>query len=332
MTLRVGVIGLGAMGRHHARIWRQMEGVELVGAADPAGDRWRAAVGVPIVADVEQFIALGIDAASIAVPSKLHETVGTKLADSGIHALIEKPVADSVSSARRLAKVFEDAGLVGVVGHVERCNPALIEMRRRLRDGELGQIYSIGTRRVGPYPGRIDDVGVVFDLATHDIDLIRWLCGPFRTMHAISQSVVNGPQEDLIEVIGVLDSGAVATMSVNWVSPVKERTVRVVGMRGSFVADLLSADLTLYENGELLTEWDDLSRLRGVTEGNRITFAIHKREPLLVELEAFRDAVLGDSNAPVVPLADGVGVLEMAQELLGRNGPPEVTKPNSICR
>ena len=332
MTLRVGVIGLGAMGRHHARIWRQMEGVELVGVADPEGDPWRAAVGVPIVADVENLIAMGIDAASVAVPSIHHEAVGVALAAAGVHALIEKPVADSVAAARRLAKAFDDAGLVGVVGHVERCNPALIEMRRRLHLNELGQIYSIGTRRVGPYPTRINDVGVVFDLATHDIDLIRWLCGAFQTMHSVSQSVVNGPQEDLIEVIGVLDSGAVATMSVNWVSPVKERSVSVVGMRGAFVADLLSADLTFYENGELPTEWDDLSRLRGVAEGNRTTFALHKREPLVVELEAFRDAVLGDPDAAVVLLADGVGVLEMAEELLGRDGPPEVKRPNSICR
>jgi len=332
MTLRVGVIGLGAMGRHHARIWRQMEGVELVGAADPEGDPWRAAVGVPIVADAESLIAMGIDAASVAVPSIHHEAVGVALAAAGVHALIEKPVAESVAAARRLAKAFDDAGLVGVVGHVERCNPALIELRRRLHLNELGRVYSIGTRRVGPYPSRINDVGVVFDLATHDIDLIRWLCGPFQTMHSVSQSVVNGPKEDLIEVIGVLDSGAVATMSVNWVSPVKERSVSVVGVRGAFVADLLSADLTFYENGELPTEWDDLSRLRGVAEGNRTTFALHKREPLVVELEAFRDAVLGDSDAPVVPLAEGVRVLEMAEELLGREGPPAMKRPNSTCR
>lgn len=332
MTVRVGVIGLGAMGRHHARIWRQMEGVELVGVADPAGDQWRAAIGVPIVAGVAKLLELDIDAASVAVPSIHHETVGVALAAAGVHALIEKPVADSVAAALRLAKAFDDAGLIGVVGHVERCNPALIEMRRRLHLNELGQVYSIGTRRVGPYPNRINDVGVVFDLATHDIDLVRWLCGPFQTMHSVSQSVVNGPKEDLIEVIGVLDSGAVATMSVNWVSPVKERSVSVVGMRGAFIADLLSADLTFYENGELPTEWDDLSRLRGVAEGNRTTFALRKREPLVVELEAFRDAVLGDSDAPVVSLADGVGVLEMAEELLGREGPPQVRRPNSICR
>ncbi len=332
MTLRVGVIGVGAMGRHHARIWRQMEGVELVGVADPAGDHWRAAVGVPNVAGVAELLELGIDAASVAVPSKHHEAVGVALAAAGVHALIEKPVADSVDAARRLAKAFDNAGLVGVVGHVERCNPALIEMRRRLHLNELGQVYSISTRRVGPYPGRINDVGVVFDLATHDIDLIRWLCGPFQSMHSVSQSVVNGPREDLIEVIGVLDSGSVATMSVNWVSPVKERNIRVVGMRGAFVADLLSADLTFFENGELPTEWDDLSRLRGVAEGNRTTFALHKREPLTVELEGFRDAVLGDPNAPVVPLADGVGVLEMAEELLGRQGPPQVAEPKYICR
>lgn len=330
MTLRVGVAGLGAMGRHHARIWRQMEGVDLVGCADPAGDVRRAAVGLPIVDDVDQLIELGLDAASVAVPSNMHESVGSALAAAGVHALIEKPVAHTVAAARRLAKAFENAGLVGAVGHVERFNPALIEMRRRLQDAELGNIYAISTRRVGPYPVRISDVGVVLDLATHDIDLIRWLCGHFATMHSVAQSVIAGDGEDLLEVIGMLESGIVATMSVNWVSPVKERRVSVVGTRGAFVADLLSADLTFYENGEVPTEWDEIRHLRGVTEGNRTTYALSKREPLAAELEAFRDAVLGDSQAPVVTLSEGVGVLEMAEQLLGES-PPE-KPPYSICR
>ncbi len=328
MTLRVGVIGLGAMGRHHARIWRSMDGVELVGAADPAGDRRRAAVGIPIVATVGELIEIGIDAASVCVPSNLHESVGLELAEAGAHALIEKPVANSVAAARTLAKAFDAAGLVGVVGHVERFNPALIEMRRRLQAGELGKVYAMSTRRVGPFPERISDVGVVYDLATHDIDLIRWLCGPFQNMHSITQSVVDGPHEDVIEVIGLLESGVIATMSVNWVSPVKERRVTVTGTRGAFVADLLNAELTFYENGKVVTEWDDISRLRGVTEGNRTTYAFPKREPLQVELETFRDAVLGDIEAPVVTLVDGVGVLEMAEDLLdsGRGKPP-----TSVC-
>lgn len=330
MTLRVGVLGVGAMGRHHARIWRQMEDVELVGVADPAGDPRRAAVGIPVVATVEELIDLGIDAASVVVPSHLHQEVGTKLAKAGIHALIEKPVADSVEGARSLAKEFEAAGLVGVVGHVERFNPAMIEMRRRLRNGELGKLYAMSTRRVGPFPVRISDVGVVLDLATHDIDLIRWLCGPFATMHSISQSVIDGPDEDIIEVIGVLEAGVIATMSVNWVSPIKERKVSVIGTKGAFVADLLSADLTFYENGHIENEWDDISRLRGVTEGNRTTFAFQKKEPLVAELEAFRDAVRGDTDAPVVTLEEGVGVLEMAEELLGKT--KTARPPYSICR
>ena len=330
MTLRVGVVGLGAMGRHHARIWRQMDGIELVAVADPAGDLRRAAVGIPTVENVEELVEFGIDAASVAVPSNRHEHVGMKLARAGVHALVEKPVADSVAAARRLADAFEEADLVGIVGHVERFNPALIEMRRRLQLGELGKIYSMSTRRVGPFPARISDVGVVFDLATHDIDLIRWLCGPFETLHSVAQSVVDGPHEDLIEVVGVLKSGIVATMSVNWVSPVKERRLTVTGTRGAFVADLLSADLTFYENGQVPTEWDDISRLRGVTEGNKTTFAFQKREPLVSELEAFRDAVLGDPQAPAVPLSDGVRVLEMAEELLGKRDVP-AKPPFSIC-
>lgn len=329
MTLRVGVLGVGAMGRHHARIWRQMEGVELVGVADPAGDPNRAAIGIPVVHTCAELLDIGIDAASVVVPSHRHKDIGLQLAAAGVHALIEKPVADNVDDARLIAKEFDEAGLVAVVGHVERFNPAMIEMRRRLQNGDLGEIYSLSTRRVGPFPARIRDVGVILDLATHDIDLVRWLSGPFVTMHSVSQSVVDGPHEDIVEVIGVLESGVIATMSVNWVSPVKERRVSVVGTKGAFVADLLSADLTFHENGDVPTEWDDISRLRGVTEGNRTTFAFQKKEPLVAELESFRDAVLGDSKALVVSLADGVGVLEMAEELLGRRETHR--PPYSIC-
>ncbi len=160
-ALRAGLVGLGSMGRHHARVLAGLENVQLVGVVDPMGDKNGWAQGAPVLATVEELIALGVDYAVVACPTALHEEVGLKLAEAGVCALIEKPVADTVEGARRLVEAFESRGLVAGVGHIERCNPALRSLRARLEAGELGDVYQVVTRRQGPFPHRIADVGVV---------------------------------------------------------------------------------------------------------------------------------------------------------------------------
>src|SRR5690606_28626668 len=123
-----------------------------------------------VLPDVEALIGAGIDAAMVAVPTIHHEQVALALAAAGVHTMIEKPIAHTAEAGRRVAAAFEEAGLVGAVGYVERCNPAILELRSRLAAGELGQVYQIQTSRQGPFPARISDVGVVKDLATHDVD------------------------------------------------------------------------------------------------------------------------------------------------------------------
>ena len=129
------------------------------------------------------------------------------------HTLIEKPLASDAASAARIRDAFAGTGLVAAVGHVERFNPALREMKRRLDAGALGRLFAIKTRRVGPYPLRIRDVGVVKDLATHDIDLVMWLGGRFTAMAAQMAHRLGNPHEDLVEVLGRLDHDVVATIS-----------------------------------------------------------------------------------------------------------------------
>ena len=175
--LRIGLIGLGSMGRHHARVIRATPGMELVAVADPGGDRFGVAGPLPLLPDVEALIGAGIDAAVVAVPTIHHEEVALALARAGVHTLVEKPIAHCSRAGRRVADAFAERDLVGAVGYVERCNPALRALRERLDAGELGQVYQVLTRRQGPFPARISDVGVVKDLATHDIDLTAWVAG-----------------------------------------------------------------------------------------------------------------------------------------------------------
>jgi predicted dehydrogenase len=316
MTLKAGLVGLGAMGRNHARILSILDDVEFVGAADAVVTDQRVSHGAPIVPDVDALIELKPDYVVVAAPTGTHEEIGLKLAAAGIHALIEKPLAPSVDGAKRLVDAFAEKGLVGGVGHIERYNPALQSLRTRLAAGDLGEIYQVVTRRQGPFPGRIADVGVVKDLATHDIDLTAWVTGQnYVSVSARAARRSGREHEDLIVVVGELDGGAVVNHLVNWLSPLKERSTVVTGERGAFVADTLTADLTFYANGAVPTEWEAVSAFRGVVEGDVTRFAIPKREPLLREHEQFRDAVLG-KDADIVTLAQGMRTVEVAAGIL----------------
>lgn len=312
-NLRAGLIGLGMMGRHHARVLGSLPGVDLVAVADPGGDKHNVSGGRPVFENVEQLIEQGIDYCMVAVPTIYHEEIGLRLAEAGVHAIIEKPLAQDTPSAERLAKAFEDQGLVGAVGHIERYNPALQQARARLEAGELGDVYQVQTRRQGPFPSRIADVGVVKDLGTHDIDLTAWVTQQTYASVAARTAFKSGREhEDLVAVVGSLSNGTVTNHLVNWLSPLKERVTIITGERGAFVADTLTADLTFYANGQIATTWDDIMQFRGVSEGDVIRYAFSKPEPLRVEHENFRDAVLG-KDADIVTMAQGLATVRVAE-------------------
>jgi len=314
--LRAGLIGLGAMGRNHARVLQIIDGVDLVGVADPAGDTANVLRGIPVYATVAELIEQGIDYAVVCCPTGMHEEVGLELAAAGVHALIEKPLAPSVEASQKLLAAFESAGLVAGVGHIERYNPSLQNLRLRLEAGELGEVYQVVTRRQGPFPHRIADVGVVMDLATHDIDLTAWVTGKaYTSISARTVSRSGRPHEDMVAAVGQLSDGSIVNHLVNWLSPLKERSTVVTGDRGCFVADTLTADLTFYANGAIDTEWEALRSFRGVAEGDMIRYAISKREPLLVEHERFRDAVEG-KDSDIVTLRQGLRTVEVSAAVL----------------
>jgi predicted dehydrogenase len=230
--------------------------------------------------------------------------------------MIEKPLAPDVESATRLAQAFEDAGLVGAVGHIERYNPALQEARRRLAAGDLGEVHQVATRRQGPFPARIADVGVVKDLATHDIDLTAWVTGQsYATVSAQTAHRSGREHEDLVSATCLLSGGTVANHLVNWLSPMKERVTIITGERGALVADTLTVDLTYYANGTVATEWDSIAGFRGVSEGDVTRFAIAKPEPLRTEHESFRDAVLG-RESDIVTMRQGLATVAVAEAML----------------
>jgi predicted dehydrogenase len=316
MTLRAGLIGLGMMGRHHARVLRSLDGVELVAVADPIGDPHRIAGDLPVGKDVEDLIRAGIDYCVVAVPTAFHAEIALPLAEAGVHALVEKPLAPDVQQAEKIADAFEAKDLVGAVGHIERYNPSLQSMRARIENGDLGEVYQITTRRQGPFPSRIADVGVVKDLATHDIDLTSWVIQDVFASVSARTAFRSGRQhEDLVAVVGQLRGGVVTSHLVNWLSPFKERVTVVTGLKGAFVADTLTADLSFHANGSIPTAWEDIANFRGVSEGDLVRYGISKPEPLKTEHEAFRDAILGKPT-DIVTMRQGLRTVEVAEAVL----------------
>lgn len=316
MTLRAGVLGLGVMGRHHSRVLNGLDGVEFLGVYDPAESVGPEIEGKPVVRDLAQFLDMGFDYCVVAAPTIHHLEIGTTLAQRGIHALIEKPVASTTEHATQLRDLFADAGLIGGVGHIERYNPALQAARKRIEDGLIGDIYQIATRRQGPFPGRIADVGVIKDLATHDIDLTAWVSQQeYVSVNARTAYRSGREHEDMVIAVGTLSKGTIVTHTVNWLTPFKERTTIVTGEKGALVVDTLTADLTHFQNGVIQQTWDQVSSFRGVSEGDVTRFALTKREPLLAEHEAFRDAVLTGDTSAIVTLAEGTNVVRIAETL-----------------
>lgn len=315
--LRAGLLGLGTMGRHHARNLRALDGVELVAVADPEGDVHGAAPDFDVLPDVEALIEAGIDYAVVAVPTQFHREVALALAESGVHCLVEKPLAFDVGEAEEIASAFDERDLVGAVGHVERYNPALQEMRRRIADGQVGEIYQICTRRQGAFPARIRDVGVVKDLATHDLDLTTWVAqSDYSTVAAMSTSPSGRDDEDMVSVVGRLTDGTLTNHMVNWLSPFKERVTLVTGEKGALVGDTTTADLTFHANGEHATNlWETMASFRGVSEGDVVRYALERAEPLRTEHEEFRDAILGRSSN-IVTMQEGLRTVRTVEAVL----------------
>jgi UDP-N-acetylglucosamine 3-dehydrogenase len=202
------------------------------------------------------------------------------------------------------------------VGHIERFNPAIIALKDHLEDGELGRIFQISVQRISGFPPRVRDVGVVLDLATHDLDVMRHLTGSevIRVSAEISEEL-DRPREDILCGTLRFDSGVIGLLNVNWLSPTKIRELTVTGEGGMFVVNYLTQDLYFYENSYIDGNWESLQVFRGVAEGRMIRFPLCRREPLMMELESFVHCVIDDEPFPVSG-EDGLRALMLAQHLV----------------
>ncbi len=257
------------------------------------------------------------DAVSIAVPTIDHLEVVREAVDRGIHVLVEKPIAHELEQAAEMVALCKRRGVVLAIGHVERFNPAVIALKERIQQGELGRVFQIDARRQSPFPARVRDVGVIIDLAVHDLDVMRFITGKeARRVYAETERCIHASQEDMLTALLRFDGGVIGTLTVNWLTPAKVRELQVMGERGMFKVDYLTQDLYFYENAVTQgPNWDPLSVMRGVSEGRMIRHAVAKAEPLRTELTQFLSAAMG-KPALIVSGEDGIQALKLAHALI----------------
>lgn len=321
MTLKVAVIGVGSIGFNHARVFAELPQVELIGVADlnlPAAKAIERRYGARAYADYRQLLdEQQPDAVTIAVPTINHHAVALDVIARGIHLLIEKPIASMVGEGQQLIEAAARRGVKLMVGHIERFNPSVLALKEHLAEGELGRVFQMDAHRQGPFPDRVRDVGVVIDLAVHDLDVMRYVAGAeIQRVYAETERHIHGAREDLLTGLVRMTDGTIGTLTINWLTPTKIREFYVTGERGMFRLDYLTQDLYFFENALASgPKWDTLRVLRGVSEGRMIRHVIKKKEPLRAELEQFCAALLDEMPVPVSG-ADGLRALELAQALV----------------
>ena len=317
-TLRVGLAGLGAMGRNHLRVLSSRTGCRLVAIADPvpeALDAAAAATGAqPFAEPLAMIEEAELDALVVAAPTTAHVPLALAAIERGIAVLVEKPLAATVDEGVRILRAARARGVPVQVGHVERFNPAVLELGRLVAAGWLSSIYSIASRRAGPFPARIRDVGVTVDLATHDVDILSWIAGerPKRVYAELAQRI-HADHEDLLFGLLHFPSGATGMLDVNWLTPAKRRQLIVVGEEGMFELDYLTQRLTFtranVERAQLI------GGFATTFSGDVAELPVENAEPLAAEIDAFL-AVVRNGGRPVVDVEDGLWAVAIANALL----------------
>lgn len=313
--LRVAVIGVGNMGKHHVRNYSEIEMADLVAISDineELGRPMAEKYGCKYYKDHNKMLKNErLDAVTIVVPSRFHHRVGLDAINMGVHVLMEKPIAMTVEEAEDLISAAKAMGVKLMVGHVERFNPVIVKLREIIAEGRIGRLESITARRVSPMPTQIRDANVLVDLAVHDIDIISHLVGsqPDRVLANGGRAHLEDRDDHAEILLGY--GGTSGFVEVNWVTPVRVRQMTVTGTGGYAELDYLSQTLTLYPTVVKKTVNDYKDLLVTFGDPQTIDVPVTKRESLEAEISSFLASIADDT--PVFTSGeDGLAALRVA--------------------
>jgi len=306
--IRVGVIGIGNMGQHHARHYSNFPNVKLVAVAD--ADKKRLAVakkyGCKFYADYRKMLKEEkLDCVSVAVPTALHAKVAIDALNNGAHVLVEKPISYDLNSANKIMKTARKNGLKLMVGHIERFNPVIKRTKELIDNKEVGDILSLDAKRLAIYHPRIRDCGIIIDLGIHDIDLMNFILNQeVKRVYAVANHrfVPNPRFEDYANVLLTFKNGVIGRIELSWISPRKARELSISGTKNYCKVDLIQQRIEMtdsfLETKEHLTWKDYQEFIKKFTPRIRILQESNV-EPLFIELKEFIAAIEKDKPVPI---------------------------------
>jgi predicted dehydrogenase len=306
------------MGRNHLRVISAHPETTLSAVADTDDSALEAAVtqtGAQGFSDPLAMIAgAELDGLIIAAPTTAHLALALAAIERGLSVLVEKPLAATVDDGLAIVAAARKRNVRVQVGHVERYNPAVMEMGRLLRAGWLSTIYAITSRRAGPFPARIRDVGVTVDLGTHDVDMLSWIAGerPVR-VYAETAQRLHASHEDLTFGLMHFPSGATGFLDVDWLTPAKRRSLVALGEEGMFELDYLTQKLTFTRSNVERPQM--IGGYATTFTGDIAEIPVESVEPLRAQLDEFV-RVLRTGERPYVDGEDGLWAVALANALL----------------
>ena len=296
-TINVGVVGVGAMGENHVRVYHKMEEANLVAVSDVSE---RALKKIEKKYDTNGFTQFSellenpeIEAVSVCVPTTFHHDVVMEAIKNKKHVLVEKPIAFTVEEAEEMIAAAKEAGVKLATGHVERFNPAVQKAKELIENEVIGDLVTISAKRVGPFPPRIKDVGVAIDLAIHDLDVMNFLIeAPVKQVYATMSSILDQSDfEDHAEIMVSFDEDITGILEVNWLTPYKRRQIEITGTDGIITIDYIDQSIEVY--GKFAQD-----------------IQIKPVEPLSEELNSFLCKIEADEE-PEITGEDGLKALKM---------------------
>lgn len=298
--MKIAVIGMGVMGRNHYRVLSGLENVEVAALMDPFIDN---TYGDLLYRELDVMLEqVELDAAIIAVPTFLHKEVALKCIEKGLDIFIEKPVAPTAQEGYDIAEAAEKAGVKTAVGYIERFNPVVGALKNELKGKE---IYSISMTRVGPFPPRIADVGILTDLAVHDIDLIRFISGrEIKRVEIVKSKKIHNHHEDNAVLSFELEGEVIANIVTSWLTPFKKRQMEVACQEGYFEADLMGQDLTEYGHFQATNTFNSYAVQKRI---------VKKEEPLVRELEAFLSYLKTGERGDLATIEDSIKTIDISK-------------------
>ena len=311
--IKLGVIGIGSMGKNHVRVCSEIDNIELVGIADidkTAVQKIAERFDISAFFDYKELIQK-LDAVVVSTPTKFHYSIVSDVLNEGKHVLVEKPMCDDVKKAEELVKKAKKEKLVLAVGHIERHNPAVKFVQAAINNKQFGELITLASKRVSNFPGRIRDTGVIFDLGIHDIDVMRFLAGNITSVYARTGRFTKTIDfEDHANIVLNFENGICGVVEVNWLTPMKVRKLFLTCSKNFVEVDYTSQTVTISSSS--FKTLDEMNLYRTPLDYNINQVALEKKEPLRNEIEDFISAI-DKGGKPLASGEDGVMAIRIAQ-------------------